>query len=588
MLTILKKIFAPPLFEDEDKTRTAAQLNVILWAVILLLAGLTIFRFATGAPLFDQVNIILVALLGMAIISQVIVRQGFVKTASFIFITSSWVLLVYLARNASGIKDTAFVGTIIAILLAGLLLDFRVSIGLTVATILAGWWLATLESQGVLIPESAPALEIARDITVIFSLVAVLSVVTVTGLRNALNRARESADELKKGNEELQEFQTQLEQRVTERTTELETISLAMQKRADQLATVSNISKAIASVQEIDALLDSVTSIISDRFGYYHTGIFLPDETGVFAVLKATNSEGGKRMLEREHKLRIGVQGIVGYVIFTGQPRIALDTGADSVFFDNPDLPSTRSEMAVPLSIGKKVIGALDVQSEQPDAFSEEDISILSTLANQVAIAIENARLFTETRTALEQARAAYRKFVQLGWNQIANRAPNIGYQFQSGKFEPILSPLDRPEITKAVKEKKPVVLKIDNKNVLAVPMELHGQIVGVLNLRPIDNDRQWSAEDLVTAQSIAERATLAIENARLIDDSQRRASTERTISEMSAKIGSSTQIETILRTAAEELSRNLMGSEVLIQIQPEIGEKPEQSPTNDKSRHEY
>jgi GAF domain-containing protein len=568
MLTILKKIFAPPIFEDEDRTRTAAQLNVILWAVIILLTGLSIFRFTSGALLTDKVNIVLGSMLAMAIFSLFLTRRGFVKTASFLFITASWVLLIYLARNASGIKDTAYIGALVAILLAGLLLDYRFSIGFAVATILAGWWLAALESQGILIPSIDTGLNIARDFTVIFSLVTVLSVLTVAGLRTALNRARESAYGLKKSNVELQELQAQLEKRVLERTTELEASSLIMQKRADQLSTVSNISKAITSVQDIDSLLNTITSVISEKFGYYHTGIFLPDETGEYAVLKAANSEGGKRMLERNHKLQIGVQGIVGYVIFSGQPRIALDTGSDAIFFDNPDLPETRSEMAVPLSIGSKVIGALDVQSEQPDAFSEEDISILSTLANQAAIAIENARLFTETRAALEEARATYRKFVQLGWSQMANRASNFGYQLQSGSFEPILSPLDRPEITKAVREKKPVVLKIDNKNVLAVPMELHGQIVGVLNLRPIDNDRQWSDEDLVTAQTIADRVALAMENARLLQDAQRLATKERVIGEISSKISSSISFDNIMQTAAEELGHIISGSEVVIQIE--------------------
>jgi GAF domain-containing protein len=496
-------------------------------------------------------------------------------------------LLVFQARSASGIKDTAFIATIAVILLAGLLLDYRFSIGFAIATISVGWWLAILESQGVLIPSIDTGLNVARDFTIIFSLITVLSVLTVASLRNALNHARESAFSLKKSNLELQELQSQLEQRIEDRTTELEATSLTIQRRADQLSTVSNISKAIASVQDITSLLVTVTSIISENFGYYHTGIFLPDETGDYAVLKATNSEGGKKMLERGHKLRIGVQGIVGYVIFTGQPRIALDTGSDAVFFDNSDLPNTRSEMAVPLSIGTKVTGVLDVQSDQPNAFSQEDLSILSTLANQVAIAIENARLFTETRSALEQAQATYRKFIELGWRQLAGRAQNIGYQFQAGKFEPILTPLVRPEMIKAIEEKKSIVLKVDDRNVLAIPMELHGQIVGVLNLRPMDKDRQWNEEDMATARSIAERATLAIENARLIDDSQRRASTERTISEMSTKISSFTQIEAILRVTAEELSRNLMGSEVIIQIQPEISNKLEHSPTNDKSHYE-
>ena len=112
------------------------------------------------------------------------------------------------------------------------------------------------------------------------------------------------------------------------------------------------------------------------------------DTFGEYAILQAANSVGGQRMLERQHKLKVGQVGIVGYVTGQGKPRIALDVGADAVYFDNPDLPDTRSEMAVPLTIGEKVIGALDVQSEKQSAFNDEDIAVLTTMADQVAIAI--------------------------------------------------------------------------------------------------------------------------------------------------------------------------------------------------------
>ncbi len=152
-------------------------------------------------------------------------------------------------------------------------------------------------------------------------------------------------------------------------------------------------------------MLTELAQLIGENFGYYHIGIFLLDENKEFAILKAANSTGGKRMLERKHKLKLGQVGIVGYVTASGRPRIALDVGDDAAFFDNPDLPDTRSELALPLRVTDNVIGALDIQSTEPNAFQQEDIEILSILADQVSIAIQNAQSHETTQILLEEER---------------------------------------------------------------------------------------------------------------------------------------------------------------------------------------
>ncbi|HIE37864.1 MAG TPA: GAF domain-containing protein, partial [Anaerolineae bacterium] len=139
----------------------------------------------------------------------------------------------------------------------------------------------------------------------------------------------------------------------------------------------------------MDDLLDRAVNLIRERFGFYHAGIFLLDERGEYAVLRAATSEAGRRMLERGHKLKVGEVGIVGYVTSTGQPRIVLDVDTDAIHFKNPLLPETRSELALPLRVGDRIIGALDVQSVQEAAFDEEDVAILQTMADQLAVAIE-------------------------------------------------------------------------------------------------------------------------------------------------------------------------------------------------------
>src|SRR5690606_34214496 len=131
-------------------------------------------------------------------------------------------------------------------------------------------------------------------------------------------------------------------------------------------------------------------SVISEKYGFYHVGVFLLDENRTYAILTAANSAGGQKMLARQHRLKVGEQGIVGSVTGSGEPRIALDVGADAVFFNNPDLPESHSEMALPLRSGGQVIGALDVQSTETGAFTHVDVQTLGLLAEQVSLAIEN------------------------------------------------------------------------------------------------------------------------------------------------------------------------------------------------------
>jgi len=222
-----------------------------------------------------------------------------------------------------------------------------------------------------------------------------------------------------------------LEQRVAERTQELEARSAEFeqasrqsQRRATLLQASAEVNRAIAQIRDLDTLLTQVTHLISLYFGFYHAGVFLIDDAGLNAVLRAANSEGGQRMLARGHKLGVGTTGIVGFVTGAGQPRVALDVGADVVYFDNPDLPETRSEMAVPLRIGGQVVGALDVQSIEPAAFGEEDVAVLSTLADQIAIAIENANLLQQTQAALQEAKAAHRRYLRQEWDSFLGRRP--------------------------------------------------------------------------------------------------------------------------------------------------------------------
>jgi signal transduction histidine kinase/CheY-like chemotaxis protein len=202
---------------------------------------------------------------------------------------------------------------------------------------------------------------------------------------------------------QLRDLVETLETRVRERTQQLAVQNESLQLRSRQLQTVAEVARSIVSTREVDNLLNQVTRLVSDRFGFYHAGIFLLDEKNEYAVLRAANSEGGSRMLDRRHRLRVGQVGIVGYVTGSGEPRIATDVGEDAVFFNNPDLPETRSEMALPLKLGGMIIGALDVQSKESNAFTEADVNLFTTLADQISVAIENANAYELSQQTVEE-----------------------------------------------------------------------------------------------------------------------------------------------------------------------------------------
>jgi len=374
---------------------------------------------------------------------------------------------------------------------------------------------------------------------------------------------------------QLQDTLGGLERRIAERTADLELARLLSERRAQELQAISEVSRTVSTEQRLEILLPLVTRLVSERFDFYHVGIFFVDTTKQFAVLQAANSEGGKRMLARGHQLEVGLTGIVGTVSQTGKPRIALDVGADATFFENPDLPETRSEMALPLNFRGETIGVLDVQSVKPGAFTESDSNTLTILADQVAIAIENARLFGQTQQARDEAEALYDQFQRTEWKTFSQQETTIGYSQSTIGGKPIVTPVESAEIREALQKGQVVVFDdktLKTQSSIAMPVKLRGQTIGVLNIKAPTKNRKWNQDEINLAQAVSDRLALALDNARLLQESQRRAAKEQKIGEVTAKIGASINMRNVLQTAVEELGRALPGSEVVIQFQQEDG----------------
>ena len=189
---------------------------------------------------------------------------------------------------------------------------------------------------------------------------------------------------------------------------ELKTFANNLERYATQLQVAAEIARDAATASNLDSLLKRAVDLVREYFGFYHAAVFLLDDAGEFAVLETASGESGELLLEQKHKLKVGKVGIVGHVAMSGQPRIALDVGKDATHFRQPLLPYTRSELAVPLKVMDRIIGVFDVQSHLESAFDGNDLIVLQTLADQLAIAIDNMRLVQETKRRTEELAGLY------------------------------------------------------------------------------------------------------------------------------------------------------------------------------------
>ena len=348
-----------------------------------------------------------------------------------------------------------------------------------------------------------------------------------------------------------------LETQILERTGSLE-------KRSHQLEATAQVARETAAIRDLGELLTYSTQLISEHFGYYHAGIFLLDDTRKFAILQAANSEGGHQMLARGHKLGIGQTGVVGHVAATGLPRIALDVGSDAFFFGNPDLPQTRSEIALPMKIRNRIIGVLDVQSIEPSAFTETDLEILQVLADQISLAIENARLLEQSQNTLKELQSVYGGQIRKGWRQ------QLGLQSKTYYFDRVrvqAAAEDQLDVNELPIGVQPQIITSNGKQVLTAPIIIRGQNLGIIALRRDVEETPWSQEDLALVQDSINQIAVALDNARLLDETRRKADYEQTVGEISTRISRSIDVDSILRTAVRELGQlpNVKGASIHI-----------------------
>lgn len=550
----------PSLKDIEDKTR--ARLLGILTLILTVIYVLALLSRPASYNVF-------IVLLFFTVTTYILSRTPYhqIGTYFFCFSFTAFAYITLIFGTASSYSSAVTTSVHVSLVVASILLSSRSLVVLVLFVTIASATAPLYSRVPVMINS-----DFYKDTGVAVAIGVIL--VGATTFRSFIERER--LKELNQVNRELGSLTSNLEQRVEERTAEIDKVKEQTMRRAAQLKAVTELSESIAQLHDLNEIFPATARLISERFGFYHVGIFLIDPDQEYALLQAANSEGGKRMLERRHRLKLGV-GVVGFCAQTGQPRIALDVGKDAVFFNNPDLPGTRSEVALPMRSRGQTIGVLDVQSTEAGVFSSEDLQVLTALANQVSIALENARLLTESRAALKQVQEVYNEFTRSEWSRTVAQTELPGFRFQSGRIEMLEDTLQGPEVTSAVQTGEVMVNHAPQSkakgSAVAVPVKLRGEVIGILHVESNDPHKHWQDEEISLVQAVAERAAFAMENARLFQDARRRAAKERLISEASARIGGALNIENILQTTADELERVLGGSEILIQFQS--GEQP-------------
>jgi signal transduction histidine kinase len=401
MLTWIKKLLAAPVFEDdEDKTRAAGLLNTVL--LIMLAGGVVISPIlaatetdpaSAGSELLLSV-VMTVVLLGLLLLTH----RGYVRAASVLCSSFLLALVTVSIYTFRGIRDIITSFYIVVIAIAALLLGSHAAVIFSLLSMLATLGVYYAEINGAIVfpmPVSVEFLDWFL-LSVVLGIAAVLLRYAVRSITEGFERARHNERFLTESNRELQASRDALQAQTQD-----------LERRSVQLRVAAEVARDTTATRELDELLNRAVNLIQDRLGFYHVGIFLVDDLGEYAVLRAATGEAGRQKLEHEHRLKVGEVGIVDYVIGTGEPHLALDVGAEATRSENPLLPETRSEMVLPLRSRDQVIGAMTVQSVEEAAFDEADIAVMQTMADQLANTITNARLYDRTQREVTERKRA-------------------------------------------------------------------------------------------------------------------------------------------------------------------------------------
>jgi GAF domain-containing protein/HAMP domain-containing protein len=331
-----------------------------------------------------------------------------------------------------------------------------------------------------------------------------------------------------------------------------------IERRSSFLAAAADLNRAALANLDLKTLSQQIIELIQDQFGLDYVGLFLLSDDGKWAELRAGTGEAGRVMVARQHRIAIN-EGMIGWCITNAQERVAQDINLDLVRLETPELPDTRSEAALPLSSAGHTFGALSVQSKQERAFDATEIESLRIISNLAADALGHALTTSSISREASSSQAAAVEKSQAEWIKIYAGKTRLGYYADMEN----MTPLD---------EKSPglELARMDAPNVLHLPIRIRGQVLGTIHARKLETEGAWNPEESALLATLTDQLSLALDNARLYQDTQRSAEREHIVSEITAKVRASTNVNVILQTAVRELAEALRVSKATVQLYDE------------------
>jgi GAF domain-containing protein len=350
------------------------------------------------------------------------------------------------------------------------------------------------------------------------------------------------------------------------------------QRTANLLRATADIGQITSRLLELQELFDRTVELIRDRYGYYHAQVFMVDDDGEYARLVASTGQIGQQLIQRGHRLPVGSQSVIGRVTQTGDVVIARDTDIDQIHARNELLQDTRCELAIPIIDGDRIIGALDVQSRDRDAFDSVDIQALQVMAAHIGTAVRNARLFEsqlvsvqenkrlflESETSLREIQRLNRQLTGQSWQDYLDTRRELeGITLNT---ETLLAEAEwSPTMLESGQKQRPVARVRDGRQIIAVPILLRGEVIGAIEAETGTDLRQIDTVQVI--ESIAQRMAINFENARLFEQAQETTAQQQRINQIVGRYQSANTIDELLQITLAELSETLGAEHGMIRL---------------------
>jgi GAF domain-containing protein len=473
--------------------------------------------------------------------------------------------VVFLAMAGSflqvGIGHISTVGMAMVVVTAGILVGAgtaSIFVILSVLTYMASGW---AQMNGMIPTALIPTETVVVDAIGLglgLSVLVIFNWISNRQIRRALQLERDLTAR-------LQEQSRELEKQVEMRTKSLE-------RRAIQLETTTEITKLTTEMLEPHDLMSQAIELVRERFGFYHASIFLLDDTGNWATIVAGTGEAGRKLIAQHYRLAVGSASIVGWVTANRLPRVAQDVENDPFYFRNPLLRETQSEMTVPLIVGQRLLGALDVQSTEREAFGEDDVRALEAIAGDLAIAIDSARLMRETQRQLERFETTYSNLARQSWRRLAHSTGQsmirVGTSAEgAGDEEGAFQTIDI-----ATYKREPVLSEDERE--ISVPIQMRGDVIATIAARKPGAGESWSSEDIALLKSVAGQLALSLESARQYSEELRRVAELEVVNRVSQAVSQHLRLDSLYRVLHTQINQVLGETDMYVALYDSASEE--------------